>query len=74
VFVLAAVMSLFTEDDILRDTPLIVAAVVVAALVVYVFSPINKGAHRHNMAGALRSFVSCGYPGRKDTNVSSRRE
>lgn len=42
VFVLAVVMSLFTEDDILRNTPLIVAAVVVSALVVYVFSPLNR--------------------------------
>jgi membrane protease YdiL (CAAX protease family) len=42
VFALAAVMSLFTEDDILRNTPLIAAAVGVSALVVYVFSPLNR--------------------------------
>jgi membrane protease YdiL (CAAX protease family) len=42
VFVLAGVMSLFAEDDILQNTPLVVAAVGVAALVVYVFSPLNR--------------------------------
>lgn len=42
VFVLAAVMSLSTEDSILQNTPLVVAAVGVAALVVYVFSPLNR--------------------------------
>lgn len=42
VFALAAVMALFTEDDILQNTPLIVAAVGVTALVVYVFSPLNR--------------------------------
>jgi len=42
VFVLAAIMSLFTEDDILRNTPLVIAAVGAAALVVYVFSTNNR--------------------------------
>jgi len=42
VFVLAAIMSLFTEVDILRNTPLVIAAVGAAALVVYVFSTKNR--------------------------------
>jgi membrane protease YdiL (CAAX protease family) len=41
-FVLAWVLSVFTYEDLYRNTPLIITTVVAAAVMVYVFSPSNR--------------------------------